>query len=414
MTKWMMLALALAITSTGWAFESRPNTMVEESLYYNFQNAIQAQSKTKTKSFFGFSSFEQSLFVDALWDLADEESPAAIEFLNTELPLHYDLVQKLRVGILRIKYKRAANLSYELTDELTNALQSPMVDLKIVYLIAAYETELAHTGHHSIITLAQSHPQYYDVKEDPSAISDLTEDMVADIYHQTPDVATYMNGEYVKSVKIFMFCRTNRLFPCLMVMKNVHGEAVRLEDGTLWSNPSLASSSKGLPSYSRNGNTPEGVLSIDSVMPTADQQMSFGKFRRFILNFIPKSKNEVLLKSLLPASSKDADWWRNSVVSRDMGRNLLRIHGTGKINVDKETPYYPFMRTSGCIAQRENTYDGVTFKDQRDLLDSVMKAMDLAAIYENETHVKGLLYLVEIDDKNAPVALDDLALRGIE
>jgi hypothetical protein len=199
-----------------------------------------------------------------------------------------------------------------------------------------------------------------------------------------------------------------------MVMKNVHGQAVRLDNGTLWSNPSLASSSRGLPSYSRNGNTPQGIHTIDSVMPNADAPMSFGKFRRFILNFVPKSKNEVLMKSLLPASSHDNDWWNAAVVSRDMGRNLLRIHGTGKINVDKETPYYPFMRTSGCIAQRENTYDGVTFKDQRDLLDSVMKAMDLAATFANETHVKGILYLVDIDDKNAPVTIDDLALRGIE
>jgi hypothetical protein len=200
----------------------------------------------------------------------------------------------------------------------------------------------------------------------------------------------------------------------LMIMKDNRGEAVRLDDGTLWSNPSLASSARGLPSYSRNGNTPQGIHTIDSVMPVADAQMSFGKYRRMILNFIPKSRDEVLTKALLPPSSHDSDWWKAAVVSRDIGRNLLRIHGTGKINVDKETPYYPFMRTSGCIAQRENTYEGVTFKDQRNLLDSIMTAMDLELNYSNETHVKGILYLVDIDDKNAPVTLHDLAIKGIE
>jgi hypothetical protein len=133
-----------------------------------------------------------------------------------------------------------------------------------------------------------------------------------------------------------------------------------------------------------------------------------------ILNFIPKSKNEVLMKSLLPASSQVSDWWKPTTVARDIGRNLLRIHGTGKINTDKNTPYYPFMRTSGCIASRENTYDGVTFTDQRELLDMMMKAMDLAPSFENETSIKGILYLVEIDDLNEPVTLNDLALRGIE
>jgi hypothetical protein len=256
--------------------------------------------------------------------------------------------------------------------------------------------------------------QYYDVKQDEDTLREVTDTMVSDLFYESPDITTYMNGEYVKSVKIFMFCRTNRLYPCLMVMRNIHGDPVRLEDGTLWSNPALASSSRGLPSYQRNGNTPAGVLTIDSVMPSADQQISFGKFRRMILNFVPRSKDEVLLKSLLPASSLQDDWWRAGVVARDIGRNLLRIHGTGKINNDRNTPYFPFMRTSGCVAQRENTYDGVTYRDQRDLLDSIMKAMDMAALFENEPKIKGLFYLMEIDDKQGPVTLEDLALRGIE
>ena len=133
-----------------------------------------------------------------------------------------------------------------------------------------------------------------------------------------------------------------------------------------------------------------------------------------ILNFIPKSRDEVLLKSLLPASSHQEDWWKPTVVARDAGRNLFRIHGTGKLNNDPLTPYYPFMRTSGCIAQRENTYPEKTYKDQRELLDNIMTAMDMVPNYQNEVKVKGILYLVDLDDKNAPVLAEDLALRGIE
>jgi hypothetical protein len=43
-----------------------------------------------------------------------------------------------------------------------------------------------------------------------------------------------------------------------------------------------------------------------------------------------------------------------------------------------------------------------------------MGAMDLAATFANETQIKGILYLVDIDDKNGPVTLEDLAFRGIE
>jgi hypothetical protein len=412
MLHWMSLALTLTFVSSVWA--QSHNTVVEETLYHDFQKSIESHAKNKSKSFAGVSSYDQSLFVDALWDLADENSPAALAYLDQQVPLYYDLVQKLRLGILRIKYNRATVLPEEVAAEIASALQSPQVDLKIVYLIAAYEPELMKTGHKPLIELAKRHPSYFDIIQDEDAVKNITEDEVADLFNMTPDVTTYMNGEYVKSVKIFMFCRNNRLYPCLMVMKNVHGEAVRADNGKLWSNPSLASSAKGLPSYQRNGNTPEGVLTIDSVMPVADAQTSFGKFRRMILNFVPKSKNETLIKSLLPVSSHGSEWWKNGVVSRDIGRNLFRIHGTGKINMDPTTPYYPFMRTSGCVAQKENTYDGVTYQNQRNLLDSVMKAMDMIPSFENEPNIKGLLYVVEIDDKNAPVTLDDLALRGIE
>lgn len=411
MLHWMSLALALTLTTAVWAQKS--HDVVEETLYHDFQKSI-LSGNNKIKPVVGFTGFDQSLFVDALWDMAEDNSPEALAFLENEIPLHYDLVQKLRLGILRIKYNRANVLPEEVSAEISSALKSPQVDLKIVYLIAAYESELIKTGHKSMIELARKHASYYDIIDDADRVKDITTDEVADLFNMTPDVTTYMNGEYVKSVKIFMFCRNNRLYPCLMVMKNVHGEAVRMEDGTLWSNPSLASSARGLPSYQRNGNTPEGVLTIDSVMPSADQQTSYGKFRRMILNFVPKSKNESLIKSLLPASSHESEWWRNGVVSRDIGRNLLRIHGTGKINLDPTTPYFPFMRTSGCIAQKENTYDGVTYQNQRNLLDSVMKAMDMAPTYSNEPNIKGLLYIIEIDDKNAAVELEDLALRGIE
>lgn len=409
MSHWMSLALLAAFVPSVWA--TTP-AVLEETLYYDFQKSI--QSDDSVKSLHGFSSFEQSLYVDAIWDMAEENNEAALNILSDEVPFYYDTVQKLRLGILRIKYNRATELADDVESEIEAALRNPQVDIKIVYLIAAYEKELMTSGHEELINLAKEHKEYFDVAEDQERIKDLTEDMVSDLWNKTPDVTTYMNGEYVKSVKLFLFCRTNRLYPCMFVMKNVHGEPVRLADGKLWSSPSLASSARGLPSYERNGNTPEGVMTIDSVMPAADQQMSFGKFRRFILNFVPKAKNESHIKSLLPASSHDADWWKAGTTARDMGRNLFRIHGTLKINNDPTTPYYPFMRTSGCIARRENTYDGVTYKDQRDLLDTVMTAMDMTPKYENETLTKGLIYIVEIDDKNAPVTLEDLALRGIE
>ncbi len=408
---WMIFTLLLTISLPSLGATSQ--AVLEESLYFNFQKTILDKSLAQ-KGMNGFSAFEQGLFVDAIWDLAEEKSPEALEALDTIQTFHYTLFEKLRIGILRLKYSRATDLPVDLVTELQNALLEPKADIRIVYTIAAYEAELLAAGHTDLISTAKGHPEYMDVAADSDRKKELTTDMIADIFHRTPDVTTYMNGEYVKSVKIFMFCRSNRLYPCLMTMRDAHGEVVRNADGTIWTHKALASSKQGLPSYTRNGNTPTGILTIDSVMPVADQQTSFGKNRRMILNFVPKSKNEQLFRSLLPESSQTDDWWKENITARDIGRNLFRIHGTLKINTDATVPYYPFMRTSGCIAQRENTYEGVTFNDQRVLLDSIMTALDLEPVFANEPKIKGILYLVEIDDTDEVVTEEALRSFGIE
>jgi hypothetical protein len=413
MKHWMSIALALYSLSSAIAAPSYTD-VVEETLYQNFKANLGSSSQTKSTLNTGLTSDEQKLFVDALWDLADENNQEAVKALDEVETFHFDLSDRLRVEILRLRHKNATRISYLLKKDIENNLRSPTPDKKLIYLIAAYEVELIKAGSKSLVNLAKKHPEYSDISEESDKNPTANDKSISDLFHHTPDVSTYMNGEYIKSVKIFHFCRTNRLYPCLMVMKDIHGKVVRKADGSIWTNKSLASSKHGLPSYIRNGHTPTGIFTIDSVMPVADQQLSYGKFRRMILNFVPKSADEKLLKSLLPPSSQQEDWWKSSVTARDMGRNLFRIHGTSKINPEPNVPFYPFVRTSGCIAQRENYYDGVTYLDQRNLLDSIMKAMDLRPTYENELKVKGIVYTVEIDDENAPVEAHDLALRGIE
>jgi hypothetical protein len=116
---------------------------------------------------------------------------------------------------------------------------------------------------------------------------------------------------------------------------------------------------------------------------------------------------------MIPESSHNHSWWIPSVVARDIGRNDFRIHGPGKLNPDPKSTYFPFMRTAGCIAQRENTYNKVTYKDQRVLLDQMMSSLDLEIKYENEKNIYGLLYLVEIDNEYKPVTIEDLKIKGI-
>ncbi len=407
MKNWMFLSLLCLATQ---AFANTPAAL-EETLYFNYQKQILQPETTVSKSFQVFSSFEQKIFVDALETLVTEGNENAIETLHNLNPFYYDIIEQLRIGLLRLKTRRARTLSRSLANEIELSLQSKTADLRLVYLIAASEAELKRARHYTILSLAQEYPEYDELNFEKRTAS---AEAVRDLFYRSPALEDVLNGKYIGGIKLFMFCRTNRLYPCLMIMKDKNNEPVRDSNGELWVHKSLASAKTGYPSYKTNGNTPAGIMTIDSVMPVADQQISFGKFRRLILDFIPRTDSEEMLMSVLPETSRQEDWWKPGTVARDVGRSLFRIHGTLKRNEDESSTFWPFMQTSGCIAQRENTYGDVTFQDQRDLLDMMMLSMSLNPEYSNETKIKGLIYITEIDSENAPVSLADLHARGIQ
>lgn len=409
MKHWMFFLLLSTLATSVLA---NNKAALEESLYYQYQKSILSSEKSVSKSFQAFSKFEQVLYLNALEDLVLEGNETALSALDEIDPFYYELSEQLRLGLLRIKNRRTRRLPADVLARVENALRSGSFDLKIIYLLAANEAELKRVGYNSLLNLAKNYSEFFELNNTKRVASDVA---LRDLFYSSPDLNQVLNGSYANGVKLYMFCRTNRLYPCLMVMRDSRGDIVRNNnDGSIWTHKALASAKTGLPSYNRNGNTPTGVMTIDSVMPTADQAISFGKYRRLILNFIPKTQNDSLLQTLLPDSSKNEEWWKAGAVARDMDRDLLRIHGSGKYNPDELSSFWPFLQTSGCIAQRENTYGDVTFKDQRVLLDVMMKAMDLTPVYSNETRIKGIFYITEIDSQNAPVTAQDLHEKGIQ
>lgn len=237
---------------------------------------------------------------------------------------------------------------------------------------------------------------------------------VQDLFYNSPDLAHYNNGEYKDTLKVFLFCRHDRHYPCLFVIRDIFDNEVRNSDGTLWTVPGLAHSRRELPYNITNGYTPSGIHTLDSVMPEANRVQAFGQWRRMKLNWIPKSLNEINTKEFLPISAHNKKWWHEASVARDIGRKWLRIHGTGNRNTDRSSVFYPHFATSGCISTREMKYDGIVYKDQRVILDKMMESMKLAPIFQNETNIKGVLYVVELDDKKEKVTTKALKEFGIE
>lgn len=239
-----------------------------------------------------------------------------------------------------------------------------------------------------------------------------TKDEIIDLVFESPSLESVetSGSSYGGGFKLFLLCRRDRSYPCLFFMKNASDRLVREEDGSLWTLPALAMSAGNIPYHTTNGHTPSGVHTIDSVMPWANRQEAFGKFRRLILNWLPNAKST---KSFLPESARQKRWWKQASIARDNGRKWLRIHGTGRVNRDEESSHYPHSPTEGCVSVREGTYNNTEFTDQRKLLDKAMEAMELQPLFKNEPNLKGVLFVIELDEKEERVSKETLKDFGI-
>jgi len=181
------------------------------------------------------------------------------------------------------------------------------------------------------------------------------------------------------------------------MIRQSSGAFLQNERGDVWSIPILAHTSRGLSFNHSNGHTPCGVYTIDGVMPEANNPLEFGGHRRLIVNFLKEDAKDSY-RALLPRLHWSLDWWKQSELAGLLGRSLLRIHGTGHINLNIFSNYFPFVPTSGCLATIETkTFFGHKMTDQRELLDALMVAQGLDKSFENEMKIHGLLYVVEFD-----------------
>lgn len=214
--------------------------------------------------------------------------------------------------------------------------------------------------------------------------------------HELQEILNFKNLK----LSVFALLHSDRNRPGKLFVRRPNGSFVHKSDGSLWSIPVLGLSGKGLPFNHSNGCTPCGVYTLDSVMPEANRLFDFGKFRRLIVNFISKSQDEVVIKDLLPRAHHTKLWWSQCLVGRELGRSLLRIHGTGDVNKRPLSLHFPMVPTSGCLATVETNFFGLWKRNhQRELLDCLMSALSLPNTFENESKIHGVLYVIDFDGK---------------
>ncbi len=412
----VIFGLLFTTSSQASVFEVR-----DENYYNQIQTWLKSEAPTKMRLSKPNIS-EGKLLTDAIEDFETENadlklasSPRVLELINGVNAKQFELADQVRLAALLAKKgtldpERAQNLNENLAQFLRT--QS---DERLAIELLKNENALKSSIEADIFqSVAETHPEFARLFSKGKAVEfqQLSRQDIQDLFMQRPLINHYRNGRYNNSPRLFMFCRHERQYPCLMAMRDASDNTVYDGKG-MWTHPALGYVASGAPYYVRSGYTPSGIHEINGVMPVADQNISFGKFRRMILNFVASSTNEENNKLLIPTSHFDKIWWQEAVVARKAGRNLLRIHGTGRQISSSHAPYQPFVATHGCISQREIKFQGVDYKDQRLLLDALMEASGLQPMYENEANIRGLLYVVEIDNKKGPVTKADLDALGL-
>lgn len=201
------------------------------------------------------------------------------------------------------------------------------------------------------------------------------------------DLLAYRFGE--PQGVLFSFQRPNRDDLGLAVVRGPGGRFVRNPDGSYFAIPHFARAASNLPGYLTNGNTPQGVHSIQGyarvanpfIGPTETVQMVMpheaGPAAFFHGAVAESVWTEPLYARLLPPSWRG--WfpmWESERAGR-AGRTEIIAHGT---TIDpafsKGMPFEPFTPSQGCLtAHEEWSAEGVnTRSDQRALLQAMRGA----------------------------------------
>ncbi len=213
---------------------------------------------------------------------------------------------------------------------------------------------------------------------------------------------------------IYSFQRWNRDYPGLAVVQHADGSFVKREDGRIMIFEQLARSASALPYFITNGNTPQGIYSIQGtavannnyigptpnlqlIMPFEDslQKFFFGKWDSTVapLN---------AYQSLLPSSWRKYEPMMESFYAGKIGRTEIIAHGT---TIDPEyfkgKPWYPLSPTLGCLCAKElwNVTSGRLL---------VSEQFNLYSAFTATTGQKGYLFVINLDDHQKAVTREEV------
>ncbi len=228
---------------------------------------------------------------------------------------------------------------------------------------------------------------------------------------RTPDIVQLFR--YQKSIRqkiIYSFQRWNRDYPGLAIIQMADGRFAKLPNGKLMVFEQLARSGSGLPYFITNGNTPQGIFSIQGLAvannafigPTPNIQMIMpfeSSWQKFFSDHTggPFDSLELYLQ-LLPASWRNYAPMMESWNAGRIGRTEIIAHGTAlDPEYFRDRPFYPLTPTLGCLCAKEiwNPTNGRLL---------VSEQFSLANAFESASGSNGYLYVINLNDAAKPVS----------
>jgi len=244
---------------------------------------------------------------------------------------------------------------------------------------------------------------------------------------KTPDIGEllrYRRGDGMKT--IYSFQRWDRDYAGLAIVQNADGSFVRDGQGRLQVFEQLARSGPGLPYFLTNGNTPQGIFSIQGtdvsrtnfIGPTPNLQLLMpyeGGWGAYFHDSslmaapallvhtpedrdIPRVDSLNLYVQLLPPGWRRYAPMMEAWAAGRTGRTEIIAHGT---TIDPEyfkgKPFYPLTPTMGCLCAKElwNPTSGhLLVSEQNNLVNAFLSTPGR----------QGFLVVINIDDQRKPVS----------
>lgn len=234
---------------------------------------------------------------------------------------------------------------------------------------------------------------------------------------QRPPLVSLLSHNFGKNCTvIFSLQRNDRDYTGIVIVRKPDGTFVRNPDGTIFYVPQLARAITNLPSYITNGNTPQGIFSLQGVDTSSNIYIGRTTNIQLVMpfeaepaQFLRKKNADTvwnlhMYAGLLPYSWRGYFPIFESYYAGKAGRTEIIAHGT-TVNPDfyKGKTYYPNTPTLGCLSAKEiwSEKDGTRLESDQ---------AALASAYMLSGSMKGYLVVVNLDNKHQPVVIDEVTM----